>query len=211
MTTQVDQYFLVGCGRCSLGGTPDCKVHSWTTELALLRSLVLETELREEVKWGVPCYTYEQKNVLLLSAFKEYCTISFFKGVLLDDPENLLQKPGPNSQASRVLRFTSIAEIEPVIDEVKALVQGAIAVEMVGREVVFNKNPEPIPEELKQRFKEDPPLKNAFESLTPGRQRGYILYFSSPKQSKTRVARIEKSVGKILRGEGLHDKYQRRR
>ncbi|MEL7428344.1 MAG: DUF1801 domain-containing protein, partial [Bacteroidota bacterium] len=113
MTTQVDQYFLVGCGRCSLGGTPDCKVHSWTTELALLRSLVLETELREEVKWGVPCYTYEQKNVLLLSAFKEYCTISFFKGVLLDDPENLLQKPGPNSQASRVLRFTSIAEIEP--------------------------------------------------------------------------------------------------
>ena len=211
MTTQVDQYLLQGCGRCPLGGTPECKVHRWTAELELLRMLVLESGLKEEAKWGVPCYTYKQKNVALVSAFNDYCAISFFKGVLLDDPQALLQKPGPNSQASRLLKFTSLEEIEHVAPHINALLQHAIEVEEAGLKVEFIRNPEPLPEELEQKFAEDPTLKTAFEALTPGRQRGYILFFSAPKQSKTRVARIEKSVGKILNGEGLHDKYQRKR
>lgn len=208
---KVDQYLLEGCGRCSLGGTPDCKVHDWTAELELLRSIVLGTELNEEVKWGVPCYTYQQGNVLLLSAFRPYAAISFFKGALLNNDAGLLEKPGPNSQASRVLKFTSLDQIEENAASIKQYILQAIEVEKAGLTVAFKQNPEPIPEELAAKFAEDTTLQNAFEALTPGRQRGYILFFSAPKQAKTRLARIEKCVGKILNGEGLHDKYQRQK
>lgn len=211
MTTTVDQYLQEGCGRCPLGGTPDCKVHTWAPALEILREIILDCGLTEESKWGVPCYTFLGSNVLLLSAFKDYCCISFFKGALLSDEADLLVKPGPNSQAARLLKFTDVARIREIEDHIRAFIYDAVEVEKAGLKVVFEKNPEPIPEELEQKFAEDQVFKNAFEALTPGRQRGYILYFSAPKQAKTRIARIEKSVEKILNGEGLHDKYSGRR
>ncbi len=208
MNPQVDHYLLEGCGRCPLGGTPDCKVHNWTTELELLRGIVLDSGLTEELKWGVPCYTYRGKNILLLSAFKAHCAISFFKGALLDDPAGILEKPGENSQAGRLIKFTNTQQVVELEPHLKVLFKAAIEVEKAGLKVPFKKQPEPIPEELQQKFAEDPVLKAAFAALTPGRQRGYILHFSQPKQSKTRISRIEKCISKILKGEGLHDKYQ---
>lgn len=209
MNTSVDNYFIEGCGRCPLGGTTDCKVHTWNKELTLLRKIVLDCGLKEDCKWGVPCYTFQDKNVLLISAFKAYCCISFFKGSLLSDPKQLLEKPGPNSQAVRLFKFKDIHEIQTIESVIKAYIFESVEVEKAGLEVAFNKNPEPIPEELERKFEEDPFLKTSFEALTPGRQRGYILYFSQPKQSKTRVSRIEKCTSMILSGLGLHDSYKK--
>lgn len=208
MNRNVDQYFIDGCMRCDLGGTPECKVHRWTNELQLLRNIILDCGLTEESKWGVPCYTYQKGNVLLLSAFKEYCAVSFFKGALLNDESGILDKPGANSQAARLIRFTEIGQIKEVEDLLKAHIFEAIEVEKAGLKVNFKKNPEPVPDELQQKLDEDPVFRNAFETLTPGRQRGYILHFSQPKQSATRHSRIEKCTEKILNGEGLHDKYR---
>jgi uncharacterized protein YdeI (YjbR/CyaY-like superfamily) len=176
-----------------------------------LRAIVLECGLTEELKWGVPCYTYENKNILLVSAFKEYCVSSFFKGVLLKDLHNILEKPGPHSQSDRVIKFTSVQRINELEEVLKAYIFEAIEVEKAGLRVEFKKSPEPIPDELQQKLDEDLFFKTAFEELTPGRQRGYIIYFSQPKQSKTRVARIEKNVPRILNGDGLHDKFKRRK
>ena len=207
MNKSVESYLIEGCGRCPLGGTPKCKVHKWLPELEYLRKLVLSSGLTETSKWGVPCYTLEDKNVLMISALNEYACISFFKGSLLNDDKKLLVKPGPNSQAARLLKFKNIDEIQKIENDIKAYILASIELEKAGIKVQFNKNPEPIPQELEAMFEKDPVLKNAFEALTPGRQRGYILYFSAPKQSETRVSRIKKSVSKILNGEGLHDKY----
>ena len=208
MNPKVDKYLMDGCGRCPLGGTPDCKVHNWTAELELLRRIVLDCGLTEEVKWGVPCYTFQEKNVLIVSAYKQFCSISFFKGVLLQDGKNILDKHGENSQAVRLVKFTSVEEIKEIEADLKAYIFEAMEVEKAGLKVNFKKNPEPVPEELEKKFENDPVLKSAFEALTPGRQRGYILYFSAPKQSKTRESRIEKCIGKILNGEGLQDRYK---
>jgi len=210
MNNKVDNYLLEGCGRCPLGGTANCKVHKWTAELELLRRIVLDCGLIEEVKWGVPCYIFQNKNILLINAFKSYCSISFFKGLLLSDDHNILEKPGENSQAVRLIKITNIEEIKEIETEIKTYIYEAIEVEKAGLKVDFKKNSEPIPKELEKKFKEDPILKTAFDALTLGRQRGYILYFSVPKQSKTRTSRIEKNIGKILNGEGLNDKYKRR-
>lgn len=207
MTSTIDQYLHEGCGRCPLGGTPECKVLQWVPILTLLRQFVLDCGLTEEVKWGVPCYTFQQKNVLLLSAFKKYCAISFFKGSLLSDIHHMLEKPGKHSQAARLLKFTRIEEIKQHKSHIKAYLYEAMEIEKAGLRVQFEKNPEPMPEELEQKLTEDPLLKAAFEALTPGRQRGYILYFSAPKQAKTRIRRIEKSMDNILHGVGLHDNY----
>jgi len=207
MNSNVNQYFLEGCGRCPLGATPACKVHSWTVELETLREILLDSELTEELKWGVPCYTFQKKNILLLSAFKKYCAIGFFKGVLLNRCKDILEKPGANSQASRLIKFTNLEQITKLETEIKICIKEAIEVEKSGLKVNFKKNPEPMPEELLTRLEDDAIFKTAFEALTKGRQRGYILYFAAPKQSKTRIARIEKSISKILNGEGLNDKY----
>lgn len=207
MNPKIDNYLAEGCGRCPFGGTSDCKVHQWPEELMKLRRITLDCGLTEELKWGVPCYTYQNKNIVLVSALREYCAFSFFKGVLLKDPHKILEKPGPNSQSDRVIKFTSVQQIIELENVLKAYVAEAIEVEKAGLKVEFKQNPEPIPEELQQKLEEDPFFKTAFEELTPGRRRGYILYFSQPKQSKTRVARIEKCTPKILNGEGLHDKY----
>lgn len=208
MNKSVDNYFIEGCGRCPLGGTPDCKVHSWTSELELLRKIVLNCGLTEESKWGVPCYTYQSKYILMVSALKEYCSISFFKGSILNDQKNLLVKPGANSQAVRLFVFKNIEEIIKIEDEIRAYIFESIELEKAGIKIQFRKNHEPIPVEFEAKLEKDPVLKTAFETLTPGRQRGYILYFSQPKQSKTRILRIEKCEHMILSGIGLHDKYK---
>ncbi|MDX2283331.1 MAG: YdeI/OmpD-associated family protein [Bacteroidia bacterium] len=203
----VDHYLAEGCGRCPLGGTPDCKVHAWQPELRALRQIVLGCGLTEEVKWGVPCYTFQGSNILIVSAFKEYASLSFFKGALLADPQGILAKPGEHSQAARIVRITRVqdlAELEPVL---RAYIFEAIEVERMGLQVDFKAKHElALPEELQQRLDADPVLKAAFGALTPGRQRGYVLYFSAPKQSKTRTARIEACVQRILDGKGMQDR-----
>ena len=161
------------------GGTPDCKVHRWPEELAKLRKIVLDCGLTEELKWGIPCYTYNKSNVATVSAFNEYCSISFFKGALLKDAHRILEKPGKNTQAARLVRFTNVQEIDKLETVLKDYIFEAIEVEKTGLKVDFKKNPEPIPEELQDKFDEIPALKNAFDALTPGRQRAYILYFSA--------------------------------
>lgn len=210
MQTTVEGYLTEGCARCPLGGTPGCKVHAWSTELHALRGILSKSGLIETAKWGVPCYTLNGKNVLLLSAFKNHCAISFFKGALLKDDAGLLSTPGPNSQASRLLKFSSPDAVEALREATLDFIQQAIAIENAGLQIEFQKSPEPWPEELQEWLEQDPVLKDAFEALTPGRQRGYVLYFSAPKQSKTRISRIEKCVDKIMNGEGLHDAYQKK-
>lgn len=192
--------------RCKYGATPKCKVNKWREELEILRQIVLETGLTEELKWGVPTYTHNNKNVVTVCAFKEYCSIAFFKGVLLTDTHKVLSQQG-NIQAGRLIKFTAVNEITKLEDVLKSYIAEAIAIEESGKKVAFKKNPEPIPEELLQIFEEDILFKRAFNALTPGRQRGYIIYFSQPKQAQTRVGRIEKYKQQIFNGVGLHDKY----
>lgn len=198
MNAEVDLYFQEGCGRCPLGGTEDCKVHNWPRELAYLRQIVLDCGLTEERKWGAACYTFQDKNVLMIAAFKDSCCLSFFKGSLLSDEKKLLEKPGKNSQAVRLFRFKQLNEIEGIKDYLKACIFEAIEIEKAGLKVSFKSNPEPMPEELLSILEEDPVLKAAFEDLSPGRQRGYILHISQAKQSKTRISRIEKCEPMIL-------------
>lgn len=206
MNPAVDLYLAEGCARCSLGGTPACKVHKWPRELAELRRIVLECGLTEERKWGVPCYTFGGKNVLIVSAFVDYASISFFKGSLLPDPGGLLEKPGENSQAARVARFTSLEKVLAWEPDLKTFIFGAVELEKAGARVEFRAKEELVfPEELHQKFAEIPGLQDAFEALTPGRQRGYNLFFSAPKQSQTRTSRIEKWIPAIFEGKGIHD------
>lgn len=207
MNPGVDLYFSEGCGRCPLGGTPDCKVHTWTEEMKHLRPILLESGLTEEVKWKVPCYTFENNNVVTMSALKDYCGVSFFKGALLKDPHGVLEKPGENTQAGRLIRITSVEQAQEIAPILKAYIEEAIEVEKAGLEVEFKKTSEfDVAEELQVKLDEDPDFKAAFEALTPGRQRGYLLYFSGAKQSKTRASRVEKYMQQIFDGKGLHDR-----
>jgi len=206
LNPKVDNYLAVGCGRCSLVGTPECKVNPFREGLETLRQIVLECGLKEELKWSQPCYAYKDKNVLIMSAFKDYFFLGFFKGALLKDKNGLLQKPGENSQSSRQLRFTNKEEVQKLSPTIKTYILEAITIEKQGLKVKTRKNPEPIPEELQLKFNELPALKSAFESLTPGRQRGYIIYFNGAKQSKTRLSRIEKYIPRIIDGKGFHDR-----
>lgn len=206
MNPKVDVYFTAGCGRCPLGNTPQCKVNDWQEELETLRTIILDCGLNEELKWGVPCYTSQKNNILLIGAFKEYCAISFFKGVLLKDANGILSKPGENTQAGRVIRFSNVREIVEMESVLKAYIHEAVEAEKAGLKVSYKKTSEfAIPEELQNKLDSLPALKIAFDALTPGRQRAYILYFSAPKQSKTRVSRVEKCMRQILIGKGLND------
>ena len=206
MNTQVDLYFIDGCGRCPLGGTPNCKVHTWVEELMQLRAIIIDCGLTEESKWGVPCYTLQNNNIVLISAFNEHCVISFFKGALLSDSNNLLVKPGENSQSVRIVKFNNVQDIVENQHLLKAYIYEAIEVEKAGLKVDFKQKTALVyPDELKKKLAEMPALKAAFAALTPGRQRGYNLYFSQPKQSKTRESRIEKYINQILEGKGFHD------
>ena len=205
MNPFVDNYFAVGCGRCPLGGTPDCKVHSWQEEMKQLRRILLDTELTEELKWSLPCYTFQNSNVVMMTAFKDNCTLSFFKGVLLKDPDDILVQPGKNSQAAQVIRFTHVDQILAVESVLKAYIEEAIEVEKAGLKVEYKETAEfDFPDELLSMLEDDPAFAAAFEALTPGRQRGYLLHFSAAKQSETRVRRIEKYMPRIFEGKGLH-------
>lgn len=178
----------------------------WQTELTLLRKLALACGLTEELKWGVPTYTHKGANIILLGNFKENCTISFLKGVLLHDSEKILDKPGENSQSARLIRFTSADEIVSLTPTIKAYIYEAIEVENAGLKVDLKKSTDLVyPEELLIAFAGNSAFKSAFEALTPGRQRAYNLFFSAAKQSKTRESRIEKYTQRILDGIGFND------
>lgn len=207
LNPKVDKYLMDGCMRCEFGGTLQCKVNNWREELELLRQIVLETGLTEEIKWGVPVYTENGKNVVTINALKESANIGFFKGVLLKDTHKILQQQG-NLQSDRLVKFTNVKEIDKLNDVLKSYIKEAIEIERSGKKVVFKKSPEPIPNELLEAFRSEPAFKKAFYALTPGRQRGYIIYFSQPKQAQTRMNRIEKYKQQILDGVGLNDKFK---
>lgn len=182
------------------------KAEKWKKELAKLRTIVLSCQLAEELKWGVPCYTLQKSNIVLIHVFKEYCALLFFKGVLLKDTKGILVQQTKNVQATRQIRFTNVQEIVKMEPILKAYIDEAIEVEKSGLKVDFKKTTEfNIPKEFQIRLDEMPALKEAFGALTPGRQRAYILYFSAPKLSKTREARVEKCTDQILDGMGLND------
>ncbi len=182
------------------------KAEKWQKEIEQLRLVVLDCLLTEELKWGVPCYTFQNNNILLIHTFKDYCALLFFKGALLTDTQGILVQQTENVQATRQLRFTSLEEIVEMEPLVKAYIYEAIEVEKLGLTVNFKKTTEfTIPEEFQKKLADAPALKTAFDALTPGRQRAYILYFSAPKQSKTRESRVEKSIPQILSGKGLNE------
>jgi len=182
------------------------KAKMWQEEYEKLRNIVLDCELTEEFKWMHPCYTFERKNIVLIHGFKEYCALLFHKGALLQDAHGILIQQTKNVQAARQIRFTNVQEIVNMETVLKDYIYEAIEVEKAGLEVNFKEHKEYIiPQELQNKFDEIPALKIAFETLTPGRQRAYILYFSAPKQSKTRESRVGKYVQQILGGKGLND------
>lgn len=183
------------------------KAGKWQQELKLLRMIILDCGLNEEVKWGCPCYTLQKKNVVLIHVFKEYCALLFFKGVLLKDSGKILIQQTENVQAARQIRFTNLDEIIRLKAQIKTYIFEAIEVEKAGLKPPLKKTKEfAVPEEFKQKLHELPGLKKAFEALTPGRQRAYLLYFSQPKQAKTRESRIEKCKKMIFEGKGVNER-----
>ena len=192
MNPKVDFYFI--------------KAQKWQEELEKLRMIILDCQLTEELKWGVPCYTFQKSNIVLIHEFKEYCAFLFFKGALLTDAKGILVQQTKNVQATRQIRFANVQEIVEMESILKTYIHQAIEVEKAGLKVDFKKTTEfDIPKEFQNKLDEMPALKEAFEALTPGRQRAYILYFSAPKLSKTREARVEKCVDLIFDGMGLND------
>jgi uncharacterized protein YdeI (YjbR/CyaY-like superfamily) len=182
------------------------KANKWQEEFEKLRMIILDFQLTEELKWGVPCYTFEKRNIVLIHGFKEYCALLFFKGALLNDTKGILIQQTENVQAARQIRFTNVREIVEIEPILKAYIYEAIEVEKAGLKVNYKKTTEfIIPEEFQNKLDEIPALKTAFDALTPGRQRAYILYFSAPKQSKTRESRVEKCMQLIFNGKGLND------
>jgi len=192
MNPKVDFYFL--------------KAAKWQEELEHLRTIILDCGLDEELKWGCPCYTWEESNIVLLHVFKAYCAVLFFKGALLKDAKGILIQQTKNVQVARQVRFTNVGEIVKMKTTLKAYIKEAIEVEKAGLKVELKKTAEfAMPKEFKNKLDEDAGLKAAFKALTPGRQRGYLLYFSAPEQSKTRDARIEKSRQRIFDGKGWNE------
>jgi uncharacterized protein YdeI (YjbR/CyaY-like superfamily) len=192
MNPKVDFYFI--------------KEIKWQEELEKLRTIILDCQLTEELKWGVPCYTFQKSNIVLIHVFKEYCAILFVKGALLKDDNDILITQTENVQAARQIRFTNVQEIVEMETILKDYIYEAIEVEKAGLKVNYKKATEfSIPDEFQNKLDENPALETAFYALTPGRQRAYLLYFSAPKQSKTREARVEKYMEQILNGKGLND------
>ena len=180
------------------------KAQTWRTAIEKLRMIVLDCGLGEELKWGCPCYTFQNKNIVLIHVFKEYCALLFFKGALLSDPDGMLIRQTTNTQATRQIRFTNASDINNIEKTLKAYVYEAIEVEKAGLKVELKKTADfTVAEEFKNKLDKSPALKKAFYQLTPGKQRAYLLYFSAPKQSKTRQSRVEKCTQQILRGEAL--------
>ncbi|MEO7311323.1 MAG: DUF1801 domain-containing protein [Chitinophagaceae bacterium] len=192
MNPQVDFYFT--------------KAKTWQEEIRKLRTIILDCQLTEELKWGVPCYTFQKANIVLIHVFKDYCAVLFFKGALLKDPKGILIQQTEQVQAARQVRFTKIKEITRLAATLKAYIFEAVKVEEAGLKVPLKKTAAyTVPEEFQQKLDKIPALKTAFDALTPGRQRGYLLYFSAAKQAKTRESRVEKYMQQILDGKGLED------
>ena len=192
MNPKVDQYLS--------------KVKQWQEEIEQLRSIILDCGFIEELKWGKPCYSFQDTNLVIIQPFKEYCALMFFNGALLNDPKGLLIKPGENTQAGRQIRFTNLKEITKMKVTLKAYLYEAIEVEKAGLKISLKKTSDyAVPEEFQAKLKSMPTLKKAFEALTPGRQRAYLMHFAAPKQSKTRETRIESYLEKILSGKGISD------
>ncbi len=182
------------------------KADKWQKEFVQLREIVLGCDLVEELKWGQPCYTFDKRNIVLIHGFKDYCALLFFKGALLRDPKGILIQQTENVQAARQIRFTSLSQIVKMKATLKAYIYNAVAVEESGAKVDYKKTSDfTIPEEFQKKLDKSAALKKAFYGLTPGRQRGYLFYFSQAKQSKTREARVEKYTKQILSGKGLDD------
>ena len=182
------------------------KAQNWRKEIKKLRTIILDCNLAEELKWGCPCYTFEKSNIALIHVFKEYCALLFFKGALLKDTRGILIQQTVNVQSARQVRFTNIQQIVKLEPMLKAYIYEAVEVEEAGLKVELKKTKAyTMPGELKKQLEKKPALKKAFDALTPGRQRGYMLYFSAPKQSKTRESRVEKCMPQILDGKGLND------
>lgn len=182
------------------------KEKKWQKEIENLRTIVLDCQLTEELKWGVPCYTFQKSNIVLIHVFKDYCALLFFKGALLNDTENILIQQTENVQSGRQIRFTNVSQIVELKAVLKTYIYEAIEVEKAGLKVALKKTAEfNIPEEFQKQLDKNDELKIAFQALTPGRQRAYMLFFSAAKQSKTREARIEKAIPDILNGKGLND------
>ena len=182
------------------------QAQKWQAEIKKLRKIVLACELTEELKWGVPCYTFQKSNIVLIHVFKEYCALLFVKGALLKDTHGVLIQQTENVQAARQIRFTNVREIAKMEPILKAYIHEALEVEKAGLKVNYKKAAEfSVPEEFINKLEAVPGLQDAFEALTPGRQRAYLLYFSAPKQAKTRESRIEKCMQQILNGKGLND------
>lgn len=207
MTKNVDLYFTDGCGRCSLHATPQCKVNTWKKELLSLRRIILSCGLNEESKWGMPVYTYNGKNVVMIAAFKDNCVVSFFKGSLLADTDKLLVKPGENSEVIRLIRFTDVRKITDIETSLRSYIFEAVEIEKSGIKPAAKKVSDyKIPEEFAAHLKKNKQLKKAFESLTPGRQKAYLIHFSGAKQSATRESRILKCIPDILKGKGWNER-----
>jgi len=202
----VNPYFDIGCGRCALVATPACKVKRFPEELQELRQMLLDSGMKEELKWSMPCYTVNGKNVLILSAFKEYCSLNFFNGHLLDDPKNLLVKAGEHSQAGRQLRFRNHEEVKLRQEDIRNFIRQAMELELSGKPVPkIQAAAISWPEELEDALAKNPALERAFRSLTPGRQRSYLLHLSSAKQASTRKARMERCIPGIMAGKGFNE------
>lgn len=187
------------------------KIDRWEPELRYLRDLILSCGLLEELKWSAPCYTFQQNNVVIIGGLKEYCVLSFFKGALLQDTHQLLKQPGEHTQSARTIPFTTVDVIKKLENTLKAYILEAIEIEKIGLKVDFIEKDELVyPQELLDYFHKMPELAQAFETLTPGRQRAYVLHFSQAKQSATRRSRIEKCVPQILLGKGYNEGYLRK-
>lgn len=207
MTQEPDRYFEVGCGRCKFGGTSACKALQFAPVLAELRTIAQDTGLKEVAKWGVPCYMLEGKNVFLLSAFKTHVAFSFFQGSLMKDHCNRLEKPGAHSQATRLLKFYTLAQVHADEALIQRYLQEAVSIAASGEKVSFGAREKwEYPEELQDKFTDFPALEAAFAALTPGRKRSHILHISGGKRTETRKNRVEKCVPKILAGKGFNER-----
>ncbi len=202
----VDAYLEDGCGRCKHYKTPQCKVLQWTPPLEALREILLASELTEDIKWGSPCYTFEGKNVVLMASFKEFCSLNFFKGVLLRDDEGVLEPAGPNTRSARLFKFTSAEQVARHRARIVRMIEEAIVLQKQGRKLAAPKRAERVPDEFQAKLDSDSVLRAAFDALTPGRQRSYILHVSGAKQSKTRAARADRCAPKILSGKGFNER-----
>jgi uncharacterized protein YdeI (YjbR/CyaY-like superfamily) len=205
MIKDPNDYFIDGCGRCSLHGTDQCKVRNWADPLVLLREIMLQSGLEEEAKWGQPTYTLKGKNVAMIFSFKDSCGISFFKGVLLQDDAKILVTAGANSNVARLLKITSAAQVAELEPHIHAYIAEAIELEKSGAKVPKSTEREPMPETLAHWLENDPQLQTAWDLLTPGRQRSYILHVGSAKQEQTQLNRIEKCIPKIYAGKGFNE------